>query len=139
MNPLVLAWRQLRRDFASGDVRILFVALVLAVVAITSVGFVTDRAAARSRRKRIVCSAAMRACVGFADHRSGAQCRECTGLQRADTIEMRSMVRVGERCSSANCARSIDSSPCAAMFRLVDRIGGPERVRAAAPRPARRG
>ena len=43
MNPLVLAWRQLRRDFTSGDVRILFVALVLAVVAITSVGCVTDR------------------------------------------------------------------------------------------------
>ena len=40
-----LAWRQLRRDLASGDVRILLAALVLAVVAVTAVGFVTDRAA----------------------------------------------------------------------------------------------
>ncbi|PZQ26501.1 MAG: hypothetical protein DI562_14780, partial [Stenotrophomonas acidaminiphila] len=44
MRTLALAWRQLRRDLAAGDVRILFAALVLAVVAVTSVGFVTDRA-----------------------------------------------------------------------------------------------
>ena len=39
-----LAWRQLRRDLAAGDVRILIAALVLAVLAVTAVGFVTDRA-----------------------------------------------------------------------------------------------
>ena len=44
MRTLALAWRQLRRDLAAGDIRILFAALVLAVVAVTSVGFVTDRA-----------------------------------------------------------------------------------------------
>ena len=36
--------RQLRRDLRAGDVRILLAALVLAVVAVTAVGFVTDRA-----------------------------------------------------------------------------------------------
>ena len=44
MRTLALAWRQLRRDLAAGDIRILFAALVLAVVAVTAVGFVTDRA-----------------------------------------------------------------------------------------------
>ena len=39
-----LAWRQLRRDLRAGDVRILVAALVLAVLAVTAVGFVTDRA-----------------------------------------------------------------------------------------------
>ena len=39
-----LALRQLRRDLASGDVRILLAALVLAVMAVTSVSFITDRA-----------------------------------------------------------------------------------------------
>ena len=44
MKTLRMAWRQLRRDVAAGDIRILFAALVLAVVAVTAVGFVTDRA-----------------------------------------------------------------------------------------------
>jgi putative ABC transport system permease protein len=39
-----LAWRQLRRDLAAGELRILFAALVLAVMAVTAVGFLTDRA-----------------------------------------------------------------------------------------------
>ena len=42
MTTLALAWRQLRRDLAAGDVRILLAALVLAVVAVTAVGFVTE-------------------------------------------------------------------------------------------------
>ena len=41
---LRLSLRQLRRDLASGELRVLFAALVLAVVAVTAVGFVTDRA-----------------------------------------------------------------------------------------------
>ena len=44
MRTLSLAWRQLRRDLKAGDIRILLAALVLAVVAVASVGFVTDRA-----------------------------------------------------------------------------------------------
>ena len=44
IGTLALAWRQLRRDLAAGDIRILAAALVLAVVAVTAVGFVTDRA-----------------------------------------------------------------------------------------------
>ena len=41
---LRLSWRQLRRDLASGELRVLFAALMLAVLAVTAVGFVTDRA-----------------------------------------------------------------------------------------------
>ena len=44
MNWLPLAWRQLRRDLAAGDVRILLASIVLAVMAVASVSFVTDRA-----------------------------------------------------------------------------------------------
>ena len=40
MKTLRMAWRQLLRDVAAGDIRILFAALVLAVVAVTAVGFV---------------------------------------------------------------------------------------------------
>ncbi len=43
MMALSLAWRQLRSHWASGEVRVLLMALVLAVAATTAVGFFTDR------------------------------------------------------------------------------------------------
>jgi putative ABC transport system permease protein len=43
MIALSLAWRQLRSHWASGEVRVLLLALVLAVSATTAVGFFTDR------------------------------------------------------------------------------------------------
>ena len=39
-----LAWRFLKRDLAAGEVRVLLAALALAVMAVTSVAFVTERA-----------------------------------------------------------------------------------------------
>ncbi len=38
-----LAWRQLTRDFRAGELRLLFVAVALAVSALTAVGFFADR------------------------------------------------------------------------------------------------
>ncbi|MGO4551788.1 ABC transporter permease [Lysobacter sp. 2RAF19] len=136
MNPLVLAWRQLRRDFASGDVRILFVALILAVVAITSVGFVTDRAG------RALAQEANRLLGGDAVVRSDAPitgavraAAQAPGLQHAQTVELRSMVRVGERLQLGEL-RALDSQfPLRGTFRLVDRIGGPERDARGGPAP----
>jgi putative ABC transport system permease protein len=128
MNPWTLAWRQLRRDFASGDVRILFVALVLAVVAITSVGFVTDRA------ERALAQEANRLLGGDAAIRGdtpidGAlrQAANAEGLQHADGMEFRSMLRVGEALQLGEL-RALDGHyPLRGEFRIVDRIGGPER------------
>jgi putative ABC transport system permease protein len=40
---LGLAWRQLLRELRSGEIRLLFAALVIAVSAVTAVGFFTDR------------------------------------------------------------------------------------------------
>src|SRR5947207_5101674 len=38
-----LAWRQLLRDFRAGELRLLVVAVTLAVAALTAVGFFADR------------------------------------------------------------------------------------------------
>lgn len=98
----VLAWRQLRRDVKAGDVRILFAALVLAVVAVTAVGFVTDRAA------RALAIEANRLLGGDAVLRADAPIegvvREATrapGLRSAEMVELDSMVRVGEGSDAA--------------------------------------
>ena len=42
-NMFTLAWRQLSRDFRAGELRLLVVAVTLAVAALTAVGFFADR------------------------------------------------------------------------------------------------
>lgn len=97
MKLLRLAWRQLRRDLASGDIRILIAALTLAVVAVTAIGFVTDRA------ERALAIEANRLLGGDAVVRgdqpiSGAlrEAAAVPGLARTETVEFQSMIRVGE-------------------------------------------
>ena len=92
-----LAWRQLRRDLASGDIRILIAALTLAVVAVTAIGFVTDRA------ERALAIEANRLLGGDAVLRgdqpiSGAlrEAAMAPGLAHTETVEFQSMIRVGE-------------------------------------------
>ena len=38
-----LAWRMLGREWRAGELRLIFVALLLAVAAVTAVGFLADR------------------------------------------------------------------------------------------------
>ncbi|MDE2565275.1 MAG: ABC transporter permease, partial [Burkholderiales bacterium] len=45
-----LAWRQTRRDFRAGELRLLIVAVLLAVAALTAVGFFADRLGAGLQR-----------------------------------------------------------------------------------------
>ncbi|MFC3714621.1 ABC transporter permease [Luteimonas soli] len=97
MKLLRLAWRQLRRDLASGDIRILIAALALAVVAVTAIGFVTDRA------ERALAIEANRLLGGDAVVRGdqpieGAlrEAANAPGLAHTETIEFNSMIRVGE-------------------------------------------
>jgi putative ABC transport system permease protein len=96
MRLFTLAWRQLRRDLAAGDIRILVAALVLAVVAVSAVGFVTDRA------ERMLAGEANRLLGGDAVVRGDApiagRIRDAAnlgGLKRTETVEMPTMVRVG--------------------------------------------
>ncbi len=97
MNAARLAWRQLRRDLKAGDIRILLAALTLAVVAVTAVGFVTDRA------ERALAIEANRLLGGDAVVRGDAPitgklhaAADAPGLQRTETIELSSMIRVGD-------------------------------------------
>jgi len=97
LPALSLAWRQLRRDLKAGDIRILLAALTLAVVAVTAVGFVTDRA------ERALAIEANRLMGGDAVVRGDApiagavrDAANARGLRTAETIELNSMIRVGE-------------------------------------------
>lgn len=136
MRLFSLAWRQLRRDLAAGDIRILVAALVLAVVAVSAVGFVTDRA------ERMLASEANRLLGGDAVVRGDApiagRIREAAnlgGLKRTETVEMPTMVRVGKgdtaRLKLGELRALGDGFPLRGGFRIRDArgerdvVGGP--------------
>ncbi|QRK06719.1 FtsX-like permease family protein [Archangium violaceum] len=132
MRLLGMAWRQLRRDFAAGELRILLAALVLAVLAVTSIGFVTDRA------ERALALEANRLLGGDAvvlgDTPFDGVVREAAkapGLRSTETQELPSMIRVGdaddERLKLGELRALGEGFPLRGRFRIVDSVDGPER------------
>ena len=128
MKLLGLAWRQLRRDLAAGDIRILIAALVLAVIAVTAVGFVTDRAG------RALAIEANRLLGGDAVVRGDApivgkirDAAQVGGLRRTETVELPTMIRLG-RGDTAQLKlgelRALgEGFPLRGQFRIVDAKG----------------
>jgi len=139
MRTLSLAWRQLRRDIKAGDIRILFAALVLAVVAVASVDFVTDRAG------RALAMEANRLLGGDALVRgdapvSGAidEAANAPGLRRTQTVELDSMIRVGHggdaQLRLGDLRALGEGFPLRGVFRIVGE-DGVERDASAIPAP----
>lgn len=138
MKLFSLAWRQLRRDLAAGDIRILIAALVLAVIAVTSVGFVTDRAG------RALAIEANRLLGGDAVVRGDApiagrirEASQADGLRHTDIVELPTMIRLG-RGDTAQLKlgelRALgEGFPLRGQFRIVDAKG--ERNVDGAPAP----
>ena len=139
MSGLALAWRQLRRDLRSGDIRILLAALVLAVLSVTAVGFVTDRA------ERALAIEANRLLGGDAAIRGDAPIGEALlqaaarqGLRSAQTRDLDSMIRVGAgdaaRLKLGDVRALGDGFPLRGVFRIVG-ADGVERDATALPAP----
>ena len=127
-RTIAMAWRQLRRDLKAGDVRILLAALVLAVLAVTAVGFVTDRAerALAIEANRLLGGDA----VVRADQPIAGKLREAANaaeLRRAEATELQTMVRVGERLQLGDLRALGEGFPLRGAFRIADRAGGAER------------
>ncbi|MGQ0800475.1 MAG: ABC transporter permease [Pseudomarimonas sp.] len=90
-----LGLRMLRRDIAAGEIRVLLAALVLAVCAVSSVGFVTDRAGralGMEANRLLGGDAVLRADAPFGE--KALQEAQRLGLQTAETRGFPSMIRV---------------------------------------------
>ncbi len=128
MNLMRLAWRQLLRDLKAGDIRILIAALMLAVIAVTAVGFITDRA------ERALAIEANRLMGGDAVVRGDKpivggvrSAGNATGLQRTESVELDSMVRVGEGIDANLRLGELHALgagfPLRGQFKLIDAAG----------------
>lgn len=132
MRTAALAWRQLRRDLAAGEIRILLAALVLAVMAVTAVGLLTDRA------ERALALEANRLLGGDAvlrgDQPIGPQWFDAAkkrGLRQAQTRSFNSMVRVGDELRLGEVRAISTGFPLRGEFVL--RNAGADRVADAVP------
>ncbi|MCY7313039.1 MAG: FtsX-like permease family protein, partial [Pseudoxanthomonas sp.] len=136
MKLLRMAWRQLRRDAAAGDIRILFAALVLAVVAVTAVGFVTDRA------ERALAIEANRLLGGDVVVRGDApitgvirDAAQAPGLLRTETQTLDSMIRAGDALRLGDLRALGEGYPLRGQFRVIDQANGSERDAGSIPAP----
>ena len=140
-NIPALAWRQLRRDLRAGDVRILVAALVLAVVAVTAVGFVTDRAnraLALEANQLLGGDAVVRSDSPIDGPITAAVAEH--GLSSARTVSLNSMVRTGagdqSRLRMADLRALGDGFPLRGTYRIIG-ADGIERDAPAVPAPGK--
>ena len=136
MRTLALAWRQLRRDVAAGELRIRFAALGLAVMAVTAVGFLTDRAEralALEANKLLGGDAVLRADEPVPEHL--LQLAQAPGLRHTRTTAFASMISAGEAVQLGEVRAIGEGFPLRGTFLIQAAEGGPETIAAAVPRP----
>ncbi len=114
-----LAWRFLRRDLRAGDVRVLLAAMALAVMAVTAVSFVTERA------ERALALEANRLLGGDVVLRSDTAIGDVPrklahdiGLRQTETWSFRSMLRAGEGLSLSEVRALGDGFPLRGRYRI---------------------
>ena len=132
MRTLALAWRQLRRDLAAGEIRILLAALVLAVMAVTAVGLLTDRAEralALEANRLLGGDAVLRGDLPLAPE--WIESAKTHGLRQTQTRSFNSMVGVGDDLRLGEVRAIGEGFPLRGEFVLRD--AGRDRVVHAVP------
>jgi putative ABC transport system permease protein len=135
-HSLGLAWKLLRRDWRSGELSVLAVALLVAVSAMTGVAFLTDR---------VNQAVQARAAESLAADLRVASTREITaeyadaaqnfGLQSARLTRMPSVVFVGDSNTLAAVTAVSDGYPLRGSLKISDALLQEVRVTADIPAP----
>ncbi len=137
-SPWRLAWRQMLRDFRAGELRLLVVAVMLAVAALTAVGFFADRlnnGLSRDAGKLLGGDALVASDqptpAAFIDK------ARALGLQTATTTVFPSMGRAQDAQGGATRLVTVkgvsNGYPLRGTLRLADAPGGVERTSTQAP------
>jgi len=135
-----LAWRQSRRDFRAGELRLLAVAVVLAVAALTAVGFFADRLSNGLNRdaRQLLGGDAVVGSDKPAPPALVAKA-EALGLRTARNVSFPSMARAPDAQGGATRLVTVKavspSYPLRGQLQLRDAPDGPVLTVAAAPEP----
>ncbi len=140
MKSLKLSLRVLRRNFQAGEMRILFVALFIAVMSVTTVSFFADRVQAALDRQagELIAADAML----MADKPIPASLREAAtrhALTLAESATFPSMVAGdearGQGVNLAEVKAVSEGFPLRGQLRIADASGAPEHAAQGIPQP----
>ena len=135
-----LAWRQTLRDFRAGELRLLALAVLLAVAALTAVGFFADRLSGGLQRdaRQLLGGDAVVGSDRVTPPELTARA-QAMGLRVAQSVSFPSMARAPEAQGGASrlvAVKAVSSSyPLRGMLQLKERADGPPINIAAAPEP----
>src|SRR5258706_1929670 len=136
MKQLAIAMRMLRRNWSAGELRVLLLALVIAVASVTTVGSCADRVqAALARQANELMGGDL---VVTADKPVPAQFEEAARKDKLDVAHTRtfpSMVSAGDKVNLAEIKAVSDGFPLRGRIRIIDRPGAPEREVNGGPEP----
>jgi putative ABC transport system permease protein len=130
------ALRMLARDWRSGELRVLAVALVIAVASITSVAFFADRVSqALVRDAHQLLGADLVLVSDHAWKRELARQIDSQGVQRAEAVNFVSMVLLGEQSTLAGVKAVTDNYPLRGRLRTAPAPGAPDAAAERGPAP----
>ncbi|MGH8495686.1 MAG: ABC transporter permease [Gammaproteobacteria bacterium] len=136
MSALALALKALGRDWRSGELAILVVALVVAVAALTAVGFFTDRVAQAVDRqaKEVLAADLLVRSARPIDAEYAAEAGR-RGLRAAETLGLASVVFSGAGNALAQVKAVSAGYPLRGRLRVADQLYGAVRETDAIPAP----
>ncbi|OGA16030.1 MAG: hypothetical protein A3H32_13835 [Betaproteobacteria bacterium RIFCSPLOWO2_02_FULL_63_19] len=132
---LPLSLKMLGRDWRAGELRVLALALVVAVASVTSVGFFADRvrqALAREAHQLLGADLVLRADHGWPDEVREEIVRR--GLARAETLNFVSMVRGSAQAQLASIKAVSRGYPLRGTLRVAQRMNAPDAATREVPR-----
>ena len=138
MKTLRFAWFTFARDLRSGELSVLLAALVVAVAALTAVGFFTSRVSrGMTEQAGEVLAADLKLESGRPVDVSGSYAREAQrrGLRTGRTLYFGSVVYAGEQSHLASLRGVSDSYPLRGRLRISDLPFGPARETTDIPAP----
>lgn len=135
-SPFRLALRLLLRDWRSGELMVLMVALVIAVTALTAVGFLTDRIGqAVNMRASASLAADLRLSSPNPLDETYLDQAADSNIDSARMTSMPSVVFVGDSNTLAAVRAVTEGYPLRGTLKVSDRLLDPERETAAIPGP----
>ncbi len=119
-----LAWRGLLRELRSGSLATMLLALIVAVAAVTAVGFFVDRVDAAMRAQAAEFLAADARITAPTSLHPTRQQAQALGLTTADTLEFPTVLVAGERTQLVSLKAVGEGYPLRGSLTLKDAAGG---------------
>jgi putative ABC transport system permease protein len=136
MSPASLGWRSFRRDLRAGELTILLAAVVVAVTAMTAVGFFTDRVggAMKSQASEVLAADLVIRSPNPIDPDYLRRAR-VMGLETTETLTFPTVVLAGETSTLASVDAVGDAYPLRGELKVARTLfGTPASLRGAPPR-----